>query len=276
MPVLTARGAGVRQHQRWLFRDLDVTVEPGELVALVGPPGSGRTTLLLSLAKRFRLTSGQVTVDGRAALGYVPTVTEPEAVFTVLEHVHEQLALFGRRHREAAGVDLRGLEPHAKGRDLSPYEKQVLGLVLALLERPALIALDGLDESLDDSEQAALMSQLTELAAGGTTVLFTARRANPTEVTTVIDLTGPTTDPKPATPIARPGPALPTEAALPAGSGLPAEAGRPAESDDMDELVALDELDDPAGPDDLEDLAALDGADLAEPVEKGDAHEGER
>ena len=60
MSVLTAHGAGVRHRGRWLFRDLDVTVEPGELVAVVGPPGSGRTTLLLALADRFRLSAGKV------------------------------------------------------------------------------------------------------------------------------------------------------------------------------------------------------------------------
>ena len=50
MPVLTAAGAGVRHRRRWLFQDLDVSVEPGEIVAVVGPPGSGRTTVLLALA----------------------------------------------------------------------------------------------------------------------------------------------------------------------------------------------------------------------------------
>ena len=44
MSVLTVRGAGVRRRRQWLFRDFDVTVDPGDLVAVTGPPGSGRTT----------------------------------------------------------------------------------------------------------------------------------------------------------------------------------------------------------------------------------------
>src|SRR5690349_10296896 len=136
MPVLTARGAGVRHRRRWLFHDLDVSAEPGDLVAVVGPPGSGRTTLLLALACRFRLSAGTVTIDGRPALGYVPEVTAPEPVFTVAEHVRERLALLGRKKGEP--VDLMGLDPDIPGRDLTPYEKQVLGLVLARLSKPAL------------------------------------------------------------------------------------------------------------------------------------------
>ncbi|GIM89495.1 ABC transporter ATP-binding protein [Paractinoplanes toevensis] len=188
MSVLTARAVGVRRHRHWLFRDLDVSVEPGEIVAVVGPPGSGRTTVLLSLAKRFRLAAGQVTAEGRVALGYVPEVTEPEPVFTVTEHVRERLSLLGRRRREAADVDLYGLDPHARGRDLSPYQKQLLGLVLARLERPAVIALDGLDDGLDQREQAALLHHLTQIAASGPAVVLTAREVDRSAVSTVIDL----------------------------------------------------------------------------------------
>jgi ABC-type multidrug transport system ATPase subunit len=186
--VLTASAAGVRRRRHWLFRDLDVSVEPGEIVAVVGPPGSGRTTVLLSLADRFRLAAGQVTAEGRVALGYLPEVTEPEPVFTVTEHVRERLSLLGRSRREAADVALLGLDPQAKGRDLSPYDKQLLGLVLAQLERPAVIALDGLDNGLDRREQTALRRHLTEIAATGTAILLTAREIDPATVTTVIDL----------------------------------------------------------------------------------------
>lgn len=191
MSVIIAQGAGVRRRSRWLFRDLDVSVEPGELVAVVGPPGSGRTTALLALAGRFRLGAGKVTISGTASLGYVPEVEAPEPVFTVAEHVRERLALLGRPRAEAAGVPLHGLDPETTGRELTPYQKQVLGLVLAGLSRPAVIALDGVDNGLDAREQADLWRLLGEITAAGTAVLVTAREIDPSHGATVIRLGGP-------------------------------------------------------------------------------------
>ena len=188
MSVLTAQGAGVRSRGRWLFRDLDLVVEPGESVAVVGPPGSGRTTLLLALADRFRLSAGQIKITGTATLGHVAEVEAPEPVFTVAEHVRERLALLGRHRREAADVPLHGLDPAVPGRDLTPYEKQVLGLILAGLSRPDLVALDGLDAGLDTAEQAALWDLLADLTAAGTAVLLTAREVDPARITTVVRL----------------------------------------------------------------------------------------
>ncbi|MEV6849744.1 ATP-binding cassette domain-containing protein [Actinoplanes sp. NPDC051411] len=188
MSVLEARGAGVRRRRRWLFRDLDVTVAAGEIVAVVGPPGSGRTTALLALAGRFRLGAGSLSFSRTPSLGHVPEVEAPEPVFTVAEHVRERLALLGRPGSEAAGVELHGLAPEKPGRELTPYEKQVLGLILAGLSEPQVIALDGLDDGLDQGEQARLWELIEELSERGIAVLVTAREIDPGRVTEVIDL----------------------------------------------------------------------------------------
>ena len=194
MPVLTATGAGVRHHRRWLFRDLNVSAAAGELVAIVGAPGSGRTTVLLALANRFRLSAGKVDLAGRAALGHVPDVEQPEAVFSVAEHVRERLALLGRSSRDTEAVlddSLYGLDPALKGWQLTPYQRQLLGLVLARLADPALIALDGVDDGLDTAEQAELWRILGGLTAAGVTVVVTAREIDPERAATVVGLGNP-------------------------------------------------------------------------------------
>jgi ABC-2 type transport system ATP-binding protein len=191
MPLIEATGMGVRRRSRWVFRDLDVAIDPGEIVAVAGPPGSGRTTVLLSLVKRFRVTTGTVALAGRAALGHVPDVEQPEPTSTVAEHVRERLTLLGRPRRDADDViagGLLGLDPRSKGWELTPYETQILGLVLALLEQPQIIALDGVDDGLDAHEQAALWTELQRIADTGVAVLVSLREADADRVATIIHL----------------------------------------------------------------------------------------
>ncbi|MBW6438226.1 ATP-binding cassette domain-containing protein [Actinoplanes hulinensis] len=193
MSVLTASGAGVRHHRRWLVRDLDLRVDAGETVAVIGPPGSGRTSTLLALARRLRLTTGKIEIGGTAALAHVPGVEEPEPVFTVRDHVRERLALLGHPRRAAATVPLYGLDPELRGRDLSPYQRHLLGLALAMLTDPAVIALDGVDAGLDHAEQNALWRLLAEIATGGAAVLVTAREIDAALVNHVVLLDDPRT-----------------------------------------------------------------------------------
>src|SRR5690348_10029436 len=170
-PVVSARGLGLRTRRGWVFRDVDLDVNPGELVALPGPAGSGRTSLLLALAGRFKITDGSLERHGRAALGYVPGVTDPDPNLTVAEHVQERRLLLGRASRRLGEIE----NPHRLGRDLSPLGKHRLGLALATLDDPDLIAVDDVDTGLSTAERSELWAELQALADDGYAVIATCR-----------------------------------------------------------------------------------------------------
>ena len=66
-PVLEVRGAALQRGDRELWSGLDLTVEPGEFIAVLGPSGSGKTTLLRSILGLQPLSAGEITV---AAVSY--------------------------------------------------------------------------------------------------------------------------------------------------------------------------------------------------------------
>jgi ABC-2 type transport system ATP-binding protein len=180
--VVSARGLGLHTRRGWVFRDVDLDVAPGELRALTGPAGSGRTSLLLALAGRFKITDGALERHGRAALAYVPGVTDPDPNLTVAEHISERSLLLGR---DASGPRRWSIRPGADrppsrlaerlGRDLTPLEKHRLGLTLAQLENPDLIAVDDADTGLSTAERIELWKELQALADEGYAVIATCR-----------------------------------------------------------------------------------------------------
>ncbi|MER7332459.1 MULTISPECIES: ABC transporter ATP-binding protein [unclassified Micromonospora] len=274
MVVVEARGLGLRTRRGWVFRDVDLTAAAGELHAVTGPPGSGRTSLLLALAGRFPTTEGRLVRHGPAALGQVAGVHEPDPALTVAEHVQERLLLLGpvpRRRRQRvpvaalrarrayrrayrrdavaaaiAGAGLTGdapLDPDTRGRDLTPLQRQVLGLVLATLGGPRLIVADDVDAGCDAPERARLWATLARLADQGYAVVASARAVEPHSPAIVHRLGDPPAVPSPpgaaetGPPEAEAGPPeaeaemTEAEAGRPAESGpTEAEAGRPAES----------------------------------------------
>jgi ABC-type multidrug transport system ATPase subunit len=117
---VTARDFGLQGPRGWAFRGIGVDAEPGSLIAIEGPSGSGRTCLLLALSGRMRSTEGTATVGGAtlprqmaavrraSTLAHVPGVTDLDPALTVGEHLLER-ALLQRRFGGSLKNSLRGL-----------------------------------------------------------------------------------------------------------------------------------------------------------------------
>ncbi|MFB6441843.1 ATP-binding cassette domain-containing protein [Streptomyces sp. NPDC056411] len=207
--AVTAAGFGLKGPRGWAFRNIDFSAEPGSLIAVQGPSGSGRTCLLLALTGRMKTAAGTAEVGGlplpgklaavRAvtALAHVPGVAELDPALTVGEHLRERALLQGRfggslrallrprqerraearalvdRALEAAGLDVEALPkgPRTSVRDLERLEALRLSVALALIGGPRLLAVDDTDLKLSGAERAAAWTMLRGLAAAGTTVL---------------------------------------------------------------------------------------------------------
>lgn len=117
---VTAENFGLEGPRGWAFRGVCVDAEPGSLIAVEGPSGSGRSCLLLALTGRMRPTEGTATVGGAglprqpatvrraSALAHVPGVTDLDPALTVGEHLLER-ALLQRRFGGSLKNSLRGL-----------------------------------------------------------------------------------------------------------------------------------------------------------------------
>ncbi|MFJ9777041.1 ATP-binding cassette domain-containing protein [Kitasatospora sp. NPDC101157] len=224
---VVARGASVRGPRGAVFENLDVDVDPGGLLVVHGPGGSGRTTVLLALAGRMRLDGGAVRVGGHAlprggrrVRGLVAVARAEPAVgldpdLRVRELVAERRWLSRRRGAGARldeafsvlGIDV---DPRTLVRDLPPVEALGVALALALATRPAVIVADDVDRGCPAEERARAWQLVGLVLKAGCTVLAGA-----------LDPPGPGVGLHPA----------PGLVALPRRSRLPE---RPAQADEPD------------------------------------------
>jgi iron complex transport system ATP-binding protein len=198
--MLRGRDLTIGYRDRVVGRHLDISLAPGEVLALLGPNGGGKTTLLKTLLGLLPPLSGEVRLGERELsdfsnneraklLAYVPQSHVATFSFTV-----EAIVLMGRTAHNSllsapAAADraivARSLErlgiAHLKDRPytmISGGERQLVLLARALAQEPRYIILDEPTASLDFGNQGKVMQEIRNLSASGHGVLFTTHDPN--------------------------------------------------------------------------------------------------
>jgi branched-chain amino acid transport system ATP-binding protein len=168
--------------------EVDLDVQSGETVAIIGANGAGKTTLLRTIAGVLRPRRGEILFQGRSITGRAPhelcragiaMVPEGRAIFPSL-NVDENLrvgAFSGRRGAWTAGR-VYDLFPRLRERvrvsgiDLSGGEQQMLAIGRALMSNPDVILMDEISLGLAPLIVKELYRVVVEISSSGTTVLL--------------------------------------------------------------------------------------------------------
>ncbi len=206
-PAIVLRGASARRGNHVVWKDVNVEVFPGEFVAVLGPNGVGKSTLVSVLLGLLPLASGEALVLGRppgkakAEVGYLPQRRNFDAGMRIRGADLVRLGLDGHRWglpfpglhlfsrkgradeaQVAAAIELVGAASYANRPigQVSGGEQQRLLIAQALVRKPSLLLFDEPLDSLDLPNQAAIAALLGRICKeAGTTIMLVAHSVNP-------------------------------------------------------------------------------------------------
>ncbi|PYL17400.1 MAG: ABC transporter ATP-binding protein [Verrucomicrobia bacterium] len=215
--ILSARGSIEFQNvsfayaqDRDVLHNLDLTISPNQIVALVGGTGAGKSTLLSLVPRFYDPTSGSVTLDGcdlreitkKSLRAQIAIVLQDTLLFStsVRENIaygqpdatEEEIADAARRAQADEFIRQmpNGYQSAVgeRGGHLSVGQRQRLGIARAFLKNAPVLLLDEPTSALDPTTESAIMETIKELMRGRTTLIATHRLATVHNVDQIIVL----------------------------------------------------------------------------------------
>ena len=184
-------------HEFWALDGVDLDVKPGQLAALVGPSGAGKTTISYLIPRLYDATSGRIMIDGidvrniqlnslARMIGYVsqesylfhasirenllygnPDATEEQVhAAAKAAYIHDRIMEFPDEYDTVVGE---------RGYRLSGGERQRLSIARVILHDPRLLILDEATSSLDTTSERYVQAALQPLMKGRTTIAIAHR-----------------------------------------------------------------------------------------------------
>ena len=184
--------------EQWVLRACSFRVAHGEQVALVGPTGEGKTTIVRLMTRAYDVTRGQVLVEGRDVREWDLTELRrhvglvPQETFLWSGTVEANLILGRDGHVSASEVAQAVVAANAgrlietlpgglaadlreRGVNLSQGQRQLLAIARALIYNPRVLALDEATSSVDPEAEALIRAGMARLTEGRTSVIIAHR-----------------------------------------------------------------------------------------------------
>jgi ATP-binding cassette subfamily B protein len=179
------------------LHDINLVAKPGQCVALVGPTGAGKSTLVSLLSRFYEATGGEILLDGRSVADIslrelreqIGVVSQETFLFngTILDNLRfgrpeasrEEIEAMARAAcvHEFVSVLPEGYDTHVgdRGVKLSVGEKQRISIARALLKNPPVLVLDEATASVDTATEQLIQSALQNLLKGRTSFVIAHR-----------------------------------------------------------------------------------------------------